>query len=206
MRNHCVAMNRHKPASISRCVSIHKGVGGQVIFPRSLPASDQCGGQTSLQPDNATDGKSADSTTRTCTGSLLLQIVQGSKVKLTVSSACSGLACSGSGVGGSGGLGASSLVFFAMISSRVSAYFWSLASIIKIMGTATARLIPANKSPRRQFMAARLPEAIEGESPATLPRCCSSPSPGPSKGSCTVGRPSARSSRVKPIDPSSSRG
>jgi hypothetical protein len=47
-----------------------------------------------------------------------------------------------------------------MISSRVSADFWSLASIIKIMGIATARLIPASRSPRRHFMAARVPEAI----------------------------------------------
>jgi hypothetical protein len=47
-----------------------------------------------------------------------------------------------------------------MISSAVSASFWSLASIIKIMGMATARLIPANRSPRRQFMAARLSKAI----------------------------------------------
>jgi hypothetical protein len=50
-----------------------------------------------------------------------------------------------------------------MISSCVSAAFWSLASIIKIMGTATARLIPAKRRPRRQFMAARLPEAIAVE-------------------------------------------
>jgi hypothetical protein len=61
---------------------------------------------------------------------------------------------------GSGGFGASLIEVFAIIFSEVSAYFWSLASIIKIMGTATARLIPANRSPRRQFMTARLPEAI----------------------------------------------
>jgi hypothetical protein len=47
-----------------------------------------------------------------------------------------------------------------MISSEVSVSLWSLASIIKIMGTATAKLIPANRSPRRQFMAAILPKAI----------------------------------------------
>ncbi len=68
MRNHCMAMNRHRPASISRCVSIHKGVGGQVIVPRSLPATDQCGEQSPYHPANAVDGISAACTTTTCTG------------------------------------------------------------------------------------------------------------------------------------------
>jgi hypothetical protein len=45
-----MAMNTHRPRSILRCVSIHKGVGGQVVLPRSLPASDQCGGQVPSHP------------------------------------------------------------------------------------------------------------------------------------------------------------
>jgi hypothetical protein len=49
-----------------------------------------------------------------------------------------------------------------MISSALSTFFWSLASIIKIMGKATIRFIPAKRSPRRQCMAARLPETIAG--------------------------------------------
>ena len=51
----------------------------------------------------------------------------------------------------------------------MSAYSWSLASIIKIMGTATARLIPANRSPRRKFMAAMLLEAQPRRKPEKGP-------------------------------------